>query len=117
MSPNETYLQLLQAGGDPLDTPPQDVSKAMLGGGLGGAVIGGGLGALFAKLAGQNPAIGAIGAIPGGLLGALNGRKSANALNQRQAYLQNTYGVSNLGEASNLSPEEYYKLMHDNAIV
>lgn len=59
-----------------------------VGAGIGG-LAGGGLGALFAHLAGGNPALGALGAVPGAIVGAGIGNTVAqrkNASNRAAAY-------------------------------
>lgn len=78
----------------------QPVRKSMFAGaGIGGAA-GGGLGALFAKLAGANPAIGLVGAVPGAILGGTLGRSGAN----NKAYRER------LAAYNNLSPAEQHSV-------
>lgn len=64
-------------------------SGALAGAGI-GAVGGGGLGAFFASLAGVNPALGLLGAVPGALAGAgiVNAVQSRNNFNTRNPAFQ-----------------------------
>ena len=77
---NNTFLDQYSNANSPAGTG--------IGAGIGG-LAGGGLGALFAHLAGGNPALGALGAIPGAIVGAGIGNTAAqrkNASNRAAAY-------------------------------